>query len=91
MTYNEKHLVLKSAPVRAEPEGNMELTAEDLTAAQEGQHVMIHANGHTFYLLSQTAYCELEKVDCGLMTKQEMDLLADEADALISEQETDGY
>ena len=33
----------------------MELKTEDLTAAQEGQHVKTQTNGHTFYLLSQQA------------------------------------
>jgi hypothetical protein len=76
---------------RAEPEANMELKTEDLTAAQEGQHVKILAKGHTFYLLSQQAYNELENVDGDVMTKEEMGALADEADALISERETDEY
>jgi hypothetical protein len=76
---------------RAEPEENMELKTEDLAAAQEGQHVKIQANGHTFYLLSQQAYDKLEEVDCDVMSKEEMDLLADEAHAIISEGETDEY
>jgi len=36
-------------------------------------------------------YDELHKVDFDVMTRQEKDLLADEADVLISEGETDGY
>ena len=72
-------------------EKSMELTTDDLSAAREGQHVKIQANGHTFYLLSKQAYDELDKVDYGVMTRQEMDLLADEADALISERETDEH
>ena len=77
--------------VRAALEWNMELNTEDLTAAQEGQHVKIQANGHTFYLLSQQAYDKLEEVDYDVMSKEEMDLLADEAHSLISEGETDEY
>jgi hypothetical protein len=76
---------------QAELEKNMELRTEDLTAAQEGQHVKIHANGHTFYLLSQQAYDKLEEVDYDVMTKAEMDLLTDEAHAVISEGETDEH
>lgn len=62
----------------------MELTAGDLTDARKGQHVRIQAEGDTFYLLSQQVYERLEQVDYAVMTKQEMDLLADEADAIIS-------
>ena len=69
----------------------MELKTEDVTAAWEGRHVKIEADGHTFYLLSQQVYDELENVDFDVMRKEEMDLLADEADALISEGETDEY
>lgn len=69
----------------------MELKTEHLTAARKGQPVRIEAEGHTFYLLSQQAYDALEKVDDDVMTKEEMDLLADEADALIAEGETDEY
>lgn len=53
----------------------MELKTEDLTAAQEGRHVQIQANGHTFYLLSQQAYGRLEEVDWDVMSQEEMDLI----------------
>jgi hypothetical protein len=76
---------------RAEPETNMELKTECLTAARTGQAVKIEADGHTFYLLSQQAYDALEKGDNHVMTKEEMDVLADEANALIAEGETDEY
>jgi len=69
----------------------MELKLGNLSAASEGQHVKIQANGHTFYLLGQQAYDVLERLDCGVTTKQEMDLLANETNALISADETDGY
>jgi hypothetical protein len=69
----------------------MELRTEHLTAAQGGQHVKIQADGHTFYLLSQQAYDELEEVDHDVMTREEMNLLADESHAIISEGETDEY
>jgi len=69
----------------------MELKTEHLTAARQGQHVKIEAEGHTFYLLSQQAYGKLEEIDHDPMTQEEMNLLADEAHALISEGETDEY
>jgi len=69
----------------------MELKTEQLTAARKGQPVKIVAEGHTFYLLSQQAYEALENVDYDVMTKEEMDVLADEVDALISDGETDEY
>jgi hypothetical protein len=69
----------------------MELKTEHLTAARKGQPVKIEAEGHTFYLLSQQAYDGLQNVDYDVMTKEEMDVLADEVDALISEGETDEY
>jgi hypothetical protein len=67
----------------------MEWKTEYLTAARKGQPVKIEADGHTFYLLSQQTYDALEKVDDNVMTKEEMDMLADEADAIIDEGETD--
>ena len=69
----------------------MELKTEELTAAQQGQHVKILANGHTFYLLSQKVYEKLEEVDYDAMTKEEVDLLADETHAVICDGETDEY
>ena len=69
----------------------MELEAQDLTAAEGGEHVRIQAYGHTFYLLSEEAYDRFGRVDHGVMSRQEMDLLADEAHALIAEGETDEY
>jgi hypothetical protein len=70
---------------------NMELKTEYLTAARKGQPVKIEADGQTFYLLSQQTYDALEKIDDNVMTKKEMDMLADEADAIIAEGETDEY
>jgi hypothetical protein len=67
----------------------MEWKTEYLMAARKGQPVKIEADGHRFYLLSQQTYDALEKVDDNLMTKEEMDMLADEADAIIAEGETD--
>ncbi len=75
----------------AEWEENMELKTEYLTAARCGQPVKIEADGHTFYLLSQQAFDALEKVDDHVMSKDEMDMLADEASAIIAEGETDEY
>lgn len=72
-------------------EENMELKNDVLTAAQRGEHVKIQAEGHTFYLLSREAYDEFGKVDYDAMSTEEMNLLADEACAIISESEADGY
>ena len=69
----------------------MKLTSENLTAAQAGEPVRIDTNGKTFYLLSQRVFEALQRMEDGSVTKEEMDLLADEADLLISQSETDEY
>ena len=69
----------------------MELKNEVLTAATRGEHVKIQAEGNTFYLLSREAYDEFGKVDYDVMSAQEMNLLADEANSIISNREIDEY
>ncbi len=69
----------------------MNLNIDDFDAAKAGEAVKIDTNGQTFYLLSQELYEQLLQLDDSQVTKEEIDLLADEADAIISQSETDEY
>ncbi|MCY2996270.1 MAG: hypothetical protein NTY19_51735 [Planctomycetota bacterium] len=60
----------------------MQLTMEQLSAAERGNAVRIEADGKAFVLLSQRVY--EDSLDYSPWTATEMDLLADEALALVS-------
>ena len=60
----------------------MQLTLEQLKAAEQGDAVRIEADGKTFVLLSQGAY--EDSLDYRPWTTEEMNLLADEALELVS-------
>jgi hypothetical protein len=60
----------------------MQLTLEQLQAAEQGEAVRIEAGGKTFILLSRGAY--EDSLDYSPWTTEEMDLLADEALELVS-------
>ena len=60
----------------------MQLTIEQLNAAEKGDAVRIEADGKTFVLLSQRIYDD--SLDYSPWTAKEMDLLADEALELLS-------
>ncbi len=60
----------------------MQLTIEQLNAAEQGDAVRIEADGKTFVLLSQRIYDD--SLDYSLWTAKEMGLLADEALKLVS-------
>ena len=60
----------------------MQLTVEQLNAAERGDVVRIEADGKTFVLLSERIY--EDSLDYGPWTGKEMDLLADEALELVS-------
>ena len=55
----------------------VELSSEQLNAAEQGEAVRIVAGGKTFVLLSQTAYDD--ELDFSPWSQQEIELLADEA------------
>lgn len=69
----------------------MNLKIDDFDAAKAGEAVKIDTDGHTFYLLSQEMYEQLLQFDNSPVTKEEIDLLTDEAEAIISLSETDEY
>ena len=60
----------------------MQLTMEQLNAAEQGNAVRIEADGKAFVLLSQRNY--EDSLDYSPWTAEEMDLLADEALELTS-------
>jgi len=60
----------------------LQLTAEQLKAARQGEAVRIEADGESFVLLSEAVY--VDDLDFGPWTRQEMDLLADEAMQLVA-------
>ena len=60
----------------------MQLTIEQLSAAEQGDAVRIEADGKTFVLLSQRIYDD--SLDYSPWTAKEVDLLADEALELVS-------
>lgn len=60
----------------------MQLTVEQLRAAEHGEAVRIEAGGKTFILITQEAY--EDSLDFSPWTAEEMDLLADEAMELVS-------
>jgi hypothetical protein len=65
----------------------LQLTPEQLKAAEHGEAVRIEAHGKAFVLLSQAVY--EDELDFSPWTQQEMDLLADEAMHLVSGDELD--
>jgi len=69
----------------------MNLSIDNFDAAKAGEAVRIDTNGQTFYLLSQELYEQLTQFDDSAATKEELDLLADELDTIISLSETDEY
>ena len=60
----------------------MQLTMEQLSAAERGDAVRIETGGKAFVLLSERVY--EESLDYSPWTPKELDLLADEALALVS-------
>lgn len=60
----------------------LQLTPEQLKAAELGEAVKIEADGQAFVLLSQAVY--EQDLDFSPWTEEEMDLLADETMQLIS-------
>lgn len=60
----------------------MQLTMEQLSAAEQGDAVRIKAGGKAFVLLSERVY--EDSLDDSPWTAKEMDLLADEALELVS-------
>ncbi|MHB8974847.1 MAG: hypothetical protein ACYC3X_30830 [Pirellulaceae bacterium] len=60
----------------------MQLTMEQLKAAEQGEAVRIEADGKSFILLSRRAY--EDSLDYSPWTSEEMGLLADEALELVS-------
>ena len=60
----------------------MQLTMEQLKAAEHGEAVRIEAGGKTFILITQEAY--EDSLDFSPWTTDEMNLLADEAMELVS-------
>ncbi len=60
----------------------MQLTREQLDAAERGDAVRIEADGKAFVLLSQHVYGD--SLDYSPWTAEEMDLLADEALEAVS-------
>lgn len=60
----------------------VQLTVEQLKAAEQGQAVRIEAEGKAFVLLSQAVY--EDELDFSPWSQQEMDLLADEAMQLVT-------
>lgn len=63
----------------------MEISTEQFQTASDGNVVKIQINGQIFYLLSEKKYEELDDLDYGPMTKEEMDLLASHAADLIQD------
>lgn len=61
----------------------LQLTSEQLKAAEQGEPVKIEADGKAFVLLSQAAY--EDDLDFSPWTQQEIDLLADESAQLVSD------
>ena len=60
----------------------VQLTSEQLKAAEQGEAVKIDADGKAFVLISQAVY--EDELDLSPWTQQEMDLLADETMQLVS-------
>ena len=60
----------------------LQLTPDQLKAAEQGEAVRIEAHGKGFILLSQAAY--EDELDFSPWTQQEMELLADETVQLVS-------
>lgn len=60
----------------------MELSVDQLQAAAQGQAVAIEVNGKSFVLLSRAAY--EDDFDFSPWTKEEIDLLADEAAVIVA-------
>ena len=60
----------------------LQLTSEQLIAAEQGEAVKIEADGKAFILLSQAVY--EDELDFSPWTRQEMDQLADETMQLVS-------
>ena len=60
----------------------VQLTSQQLKAAEQGEAVKIEADGRAFVLLSRAVY--EEELDFSPWTRQEMDLLADEAMELVT-------
>jgi hypothetical protein len=66
----------------------MVLSTDDFKAAEAGEPVKIDTNGNTYYLLSQALYEQLTQAEDSPVTHEELDLLADEVDAIISQGES---
>ncbi len=60
----------------------LQVTSEQLRAAEQGEAVRIETEGKAFVLLSQAVY--EEELDFGPWTQREMDLLADETMELVA-------
>lgn len=60
----------------------LQLTTEQLQAAEKGEAVGIEADGKAFVLLSRAAY--EDDLDFSPWSNEEMDLLADEAMQFVS-------
>jgi PHD/YefM family antitoxin component YafN of YafNO toxin-antitoxin module len=61
----------------------LHLTTEQLQAAQQGEAVAIEADGKAFVLLSRAAY--EDDLDFSPWSQEEVELLADEAMHLVSD------
>ena len=64
----------------------MTLTDDQLQAAKRGGAVPVQHNGETYYLLSEKDY--FDQIDYSPWTKEEIDLLADEAAEFAARGET---
>lgn len=66
----------------------MTLNAEQQQAVESGQPVALNVSGTECILVRKDVYMRRElELDCSPWTTDEMDLLADEAEAMISEKE----
>lgn len=63
----------------------MQLTTEQLKAAEAGNPVEIRAHGQSFVLLSHQAYEAMDQVDYAPVSKKELDRLASAAADLIED------
>lgn len=63
----------------------IQLTSEQLTAAEHGEAVRIEAGGRSFVLLSRAAY--EDELDFSPWSEQEMNMLAEETTQYLSQNE----
>lgn len=62
----------------------IQLTEQQMNAAERGEAVEVRTNGRSYVLLSRHRFNELDQVDTTPWTVEEMNLLADEAAEIIA-------